>query len=80
MFYAPRVDNTDIGGEWDGHSPFALTNENILDKEHCIFNYIIIPAGDAEKTKIIEANKDLLRRLSEYKSCLKVETDSNHNH
>jgi hypothetical protein len=80
MFYAPRVDNSDIGGVWDAHSPFALTNDNILDKEHCIFNYIIIPAGDAEKAKIIEANRDLLRRLAEYKSYLKAEINSNHNH
>ena len=80
MLYAPRVDNADIGGVWDNHGPFALTNENILDKKYCIFNYIIIPAGDAEKAKIIEANMNLLRRLSEYKSCLKIETDLNHNH
>lgn len=78
MFYAPRVDNTDINGVWDAHSPFALTNENILDKEHCIFNYIIVPAGDAERAKIIDANKDLLIRLAEYKSCLKVDADHNH--
>jgi len=24
MFYAPGVDNTDIGAKWDGHSPFAI--------------------------------------------------------
>jgi len=80
MFYAPRVDNTDIGGEWDAHSPIALTSGDILDKEHSIFNLIIVPVGDTEKAKIIEANKDLLRRLAEYKSYLKVDTDSNHHH
>jgi hypothetical protein len=73
MFYAPGVDNTDIGGVWDGHTPFAIGNGNILDKKHSIFNFIIIPAGDMEKGAIIEANIDLLRRLGEYKSCLRIE-------
>src|SRR5258708_2717241 len=56
MFYAPRVDNADIGGIWDAHSPFAINSGSILDKEHSIFNYIILPAGDTEKAKIVEAN------------------------
>ena len=30
MFYAPRVDNKDIGGKWDGHNPFAINSGNIL--------------------------------------------------
>ncbi|PWT78799.1 MAG: hypothetical protein C5B59_01005, partial [Bacteroidetes bacterium] len=40
MIYAPRVDNKDIGGDWDeGHSPFAISpSDNLLDKEHSIFN------------------------------------------
>jgi hypothetical protein len=81
MFYAPRVDNTDIGGVWDAHSPYAINSGDILDKEHSIFNYIILPAGDTEKAKIIEENKDLLRRLAEYKSCLKVDPgDDSHHH
>jgi hypothetical protein len=73
MFYAPRVDNADIGGVWDAHSPFAIDSGLILDKEHSIFNYIILPAGDTERARIIDSNKDLLRRLAEYKSYLKVD-------
>jgi len=83
MFYAPRVDNADIGGQWDGHGPFAIGTGAILDKEHSIFNYIIIPAGETEKARIIEEHKDLLRRLEEYKSCLKVnmeQTAARHQH
>src|ERR1700676_468947 len=46
MFYAPGVDNKDIGGAWDGgHSPFAINSGDFLDKEHSIFNLIILPAG-----------------------------------
>jgi hypothetical protein len=73
MFYAPRVDNKDIGGEWDAHSPYAISSQGTLDKEHSIFNYIILPAGDTEKAGIIKENKDLLRRLAEYQSCLNIE-------
>jgi len=81
MFYAPRVDNTDIGGVWDAHSPYAINSGPILDKEHSIFNYIILPAGDMETTRIVEENKDLLRRLAEYQSCLRIEpTADNHHH
>ncbi len=75
MFFAPRVDNSDIGGKWDGHSPFAIGSGDILDKEHSIFNYIILPAGETEKAKIIEENKDLLRRLEEYKPYLKIKIE-----
>jgi len=72
MFYAPRVENSDFGGQWDGHGPFAIGSTEGLDKEHSIFNFIIIPAGENEKAAIVEANKDLLRRLAEYKSFLAV--------
>jgi len=81
MFYAPRVDNTDIGGVWDAHSPYAINSGANLDKEHSIFNYIILPAGDTEKARILEENKGLLRRLAEYQSCLRVEPDAaSHQH
>jgi hypothetical protein len=73
MFYAPRVDNMDIGGDWDGHTPWAINSGTNLDKQNSIFNYIILPAGDAEKAKILAQDKDLMQRLAAYKSCLKVD-------
>jgi hypothetical protein len=78
MFYAPRVDNKDIGGDWDGgHSPFAVSpSDNLLDKQHSIFNLIILPAGDAEKAKIITLNKDLLDKLVAYKPYFKIGTST----
>jgi hypothetical protein len=78
MFFAPGVDNADIGGKWDGHTPFVIGAGNILDKKHSIFNFIIIPAGDTEKGAIIEKNIDLMRRLGEYKTCLRIEPKSDH--
>jgi hypothetical protein len=81
MFYAPRVDNTDIGGVWDAHSPYAINSGDNLDKDHSIFNYIILPAGDTEKARIIEENKDLFRRLAEYQPYFRIDpTASNHHH
>ena len=81
MFYAPRVDNSDIGGVWDAHSPYAIDSGPILAKKYSIFNYIIIPAGDTEKARIIEENKDLLRRLADYQSCLRIEpSTASHQH
>jgi hypothetical protein len=74
MFYAPRVDDKDIGGAFDGgHSPFAISpTDNLLDKQHSIFNLIILPAGDAEKAAILEQDKGLLERLAAYKPYLKI--------
>jgi hypothetical protein len=83
MFYAPGVDNADIGGKWDGHGPFAIGSTEGLDKEHSIFNFIIIPAGETEKAQILEASKDLLRRLAAYKPFLKITAEpiaSTHQH
>ena len=74
MFYAPGVENKDIGGKWDnGHSPFAVNSGDILDKDHSIFNLIIVPVGETEKERIIQENKNLLERLAAYKPYFKIE-------
>jgi hypothetical protein len=86
MFYAPGVDNDDIGGAWitGGHQPFAINSgDNVLDKRHSIFNYIIIAAGEAEKAKIMDENKELLSRLATYQPYFKVEmgvAEQEHHH
>jgi len=74
MIYAPYLDDTDIGGGWvtGGHQPFIINTANALDKAHSIFNYIGIAAGETEKAKIVEDNKELLARLAAYKPYLKV--------
>ncbi len=78
MFYAPGVDDQDIGGKWEGGCsyPFAVSSGPVLDKDHSIYNLIIFPAGEMEKAKIIEDNKDLLRRLAEYKSYFKIKIEA----
>lgn len=82
MFYAPYTDDADIGGGWikGGHQPFIISTGDVLDKAHSIFNYIGIAAGETEKAKIIEDNKDLLKRLAAYKPYLKVDLNDNMSH
>jgi hypothetical protein len=78
MFYAPQVDDNDIGGKWEGGRsyPFAVNSGDVLDKKHSIFNLIILPAGEMEKEKIVEDNKNLLERLVAYKSYFKIEKNN----
>ena len=82
MFYAPYMDDADIGGGWvtGGHQPFIINTGDVLDKEHSIFNYIGIAAGETERAKIIEDNKELLAKLAAYKSFLKVDLNSSMMH
>jgi hypothetical protein len=82
MFYAPYLDDHDIGGLWvaGGHSPFMVNSGEALDKAHSIFNYIIIAAGETEKAKILEDNKVLMGRLADYKSFLKIEKANSADH
>lgn len=82
MFYAPYLDNADIGGGWidGGHQPFIIGSADALDKAHCIFNYIGIAAGETEKAKIIEDNKELLARLAAYNPSLKVDLNDSMSH
>jgi hypothetical protein len=82
MIYAPRLDNADIGGGWiaGGHQPFIISTGDALDKAHSIFNYIGIAAGETEKAKIIEDNKELLARLAAYKPYLKVDLNGSMSH
>lgn len=85
MFYAPYMEDADIGGGWrdGGHQPFVVSSRNTLDKSHAIFNYIILAAGETGKAKIIEENKDLLRRLAAYNPFLTIETgpgEQEHHH
>jgi hypothetical protein len=88
MFFAPCIDNKEIGGGWvpGGHQPFvvnsgpALVKAYTLDKAHSIFNYIIIAAGETERAKNIEENKNLLERLAAYKSYFKIDASSGMGH
>jgi hypothetical protein len=64
MFYAPNVKNSDIGGNPLGTYPFILSMSPGRD------DYIIMLVGDAEKEKILEEHKDLLKELCSYRDFL----------
>lgn len=74
MFYAPYMTNADIGNIPDGHAdgPVLINPEAMfLGKTKAPYGYIILPAGEKEKAKIIADNKVLLKRLADYKPFLK---------
>jgi hypothetical protein len=72
MFYAPYVSEADIGGNSPDGGPL------ILGDGKGPHGYIIIPAGVMEKAKIEAENKELLKRLSDYRSYFKVESKGSH--
>jgi hypothetical protein len=71
MFYAPFITNADIGGDPKKGGPVILG-------EPGPHSYIILGAGEKEKTKILEDNSELLRGLEAYKSYFKVTHQASH--
>ena len=71
MFYAPYLKSADIGGDSDSGGPMVLGDGS----PH---GYIILPAGKTEKDQIVAENKDLLKRLTEYKSYFEIAPDEMH--
>lgn len=74
MFYAPYMENADIGNIPDGQAdgPVLINPEAMfLGKKKAPYGYIILPAGEKERAKIIADNQALLKRLADYKSFMK---------
>ena len=74
MFYAPYLTNADIGnipnGQADG--PFLVHPESLfLGEKKAPYGYVIVPAGEKERAKIIADDALLLKRLADYKSFMK---------
>jgi hypothetical protein len=74
MFYAPYLTNTDIGGSEEDWPVVINPGATLLGERKGPFGYIILPAGEAEKTKIINENKELLKRLNAYKPYFAIES------
>lgn len=76
MFYAPYLTNADIGNIPDGQAdgPVVINQlDMFLGERKGPYGYIILGAGETEKAKIINGNKDLLKRLADYRPYLKAE-------
>jgi hypothetical protein len=74
MFYAPYMTNADIGNIPDGQAdgPVIVHPESLfLGEKKAPYGYIIVIAGEKERAKIIADDKDLLKRLGDYRSFLK---------
>ena len=81
MFYAPYLTNADIGNTPTAESrgPVIVNGgSTILGERKGPFGYIILPVGAMEKAKIIDDNKELLKRLIDYKPYFKIEHNSMH--
>jgi len=76
MIDAPYLTNADIGNIPDGQAngPVVINPGALfLGKRKSPYGYLILPVGATEKAKIINENKELLKRLVAYKSYFKVE-------
>jgi hypothetical protein len=71
MFYAPYLKASDIGGNSDSGGPFVIGEGNPQ-------GYIILPAGKTETAQIVAENKNLLKRLTEYKSYFEIQSGEMH--
>ncbi len=80
MIYAPYITFSDIGAKPGAQEGLMMVNpdEQVLGERKGPYDYIILPANEAEKAKIVADNKDLLKRLAEYKPYLKAEDDMHH--
>jgi hypothetical protein len=68
MFYAPYLNNADIGGDTT-NGPFVNNPDNaVLGDKKGPYGFIIMPTGKAEQAKIIKDEAKLLERLAAYKS------------
>jgi len=78
MFYAPYVTFSDVGCKPDATEGLMMVNpgEWVLGQRKGPHGYLIVPANEAEKAKILADNKGLLKRLAAYKPYLKVATHS----
>ncbi len=80
MFYAPYVTFSDLGIKPDAKEGPMMVNpgEWVLGERKGPYGYIIVPANEAEKTKIVTDNKELLKRLVDYKPYFKIAPDGGH--
>jgi hypothetical protein len=72
MFYAPYFTAADIGGNSTSNGPTVLGDGS---DPH---TYIILPAGEMEKAKIMDENQNLYKQLVAYRSYFAVKQDMVH--
>jgi hypothetical protein len=74
MPYEPYLTNEDVSAIPGGHSgpPFVgNATPSVLGAKNNPFVYLLIPLGKTETEKVVQENKELLKRLADYKAFLK---------
>jgi hypothetical protein len=81
MLYAPYLTEENARYQ-QGTDGLMLANPDnaILGNGKGPFGYVIIPASEAEKARIVEDGKDLLKRLAAYKDYFKVDPGAGGEH
>jgi len=74
MFYAPYITDQDVGTNPNSpNGPWLVNPGNtVLGERKGPHGYLIMPAGEAAKAKIIADGNDLLNRLADYSPYFKV--------
>jgi hypothetical protein len=72
MFYAPYFTEADIGGNSPSNGPMVLGDGK---NPH---TYIILPAGEMEKAKIMDESQQLIQQLVAYKPFFAVKAEMMH--
>lgn len=80
MFYAPYITNADVGIlSHPTEGPFLVNPDGmILGENKGPHGFIILPANERQTAKIVSENKDLLKRLSDYKPYFAVNPGGMH--
>jgi hypothetical protein len=80
MPYEPYLTKEDIASIPGGHSGSPYVGNaapSVLGDKKNPFVYFIIPLGETETAKVVQDNKELIKRLIDYKSFFKIETNTN---
>ncbi|HEY4327795.1 MAG TPA: hypothetical protein VGN20_27685 [Mucilaginibacter sp.] len=74
MFYAPYLNDADVGGDASLGLFVNNPDNTVLGDKKGPYGYIILPAGEAEAAKIVNASSSLMKRLIAYKSYYKIKS------
>jgi len=80
MFYAPYTSASDVGTDQNSQNgPWLINSGNtVLGERKGPEGYLIMPADEEVKAKIMKDGKDLLRRLAEYSPYFKMDAGAMH--
>ena len=80
MFYAPYIADSDVGTDPNSeYGPWMVNpDETVLGERKTPYGYLIMPANEKVKAKILSDGKDLLRKLADYRPYFKTDPMAMH--